>query len=489
LQINVLRTNLQSTIYNLQFRMTVNPPSIPLLHGRYRIEEQLGVGRLAVVYRAYDERLQRKVLVHLLRKDLIGQETLRQRFIQEAHTSARRSHQSLLEVFDSGEIANRPYMITEYVAGRTLREIGALPLEEALLYFRQLVGAVATCQVARVPHPPITSNNVVLVEDGHVELLENWQTPAAEIARDAACYRAPERTTGAPASAASAVYSLGLLLIEMLTGKRVIEGDDPRAIAQQHLVAHIPALSEIRPLLYAPSLEVILQRATARRPEDRLPDAAALGQALDDLRRDLSIDTQRLPAPPVPRLGVRERINRTTGRLRTARVAPVPATPPADDNAYAPAPVRVSSARRSIVGMIIMLTMLVVFACGAYYAISITVDRIANIELPRPELPALPDLGVNLPDFGIELPDWLTGIVSGGGQVWVVNIDGPEGLNLRREPGTTAEIVTFLPSGTHVRQIGGPQTVDDVEWLKIRAQTSDGNVIEGWVSKRFLRPE
>jgi eukaryotic-like serine/threonine-protein kinase len=125
LQINVLCDNLQSTICNLQFGMTVNPPSIPLLHGRYRIEEQLGVGRLAVVYRAYDERLQRKVLVHLLRKDLIGQETLRQRFIQEAHTSARRSHQSLLEVFDSGEIANRPYMITEYVAGRTLRETAA----------------------------------------------------------------------------------------------------------------------------------------------------------------------------------------------------------------------------------------------------------------------------------------------------------------------------------------------------------------------------
>jgi hypothetical protein len=211
------------------------------------------------------------------------------------------------------------------------------------------------------------------------------------------------------------------------------------------------------------------------------------------LRRDLSSDTQRLPAPPVPPLGLRERINRSTGRLLAPRMvpAPVPARPPADDSAYAPAPVpvRVSSARRSVVGLIIMLTMLVVFACGAYYAISVAVDRVANIELPRPELPTLPDLGVNLPDFGIELPNWLTGIVSGGGQVWVVNIDGPEGLNLRREPGTAAEILTFLPSGTHVRQVGGPQTVDDVEWLKIRAQTSNGQVIEGWVSKRFLKPE
>ena len=84
------------------------PLSIPLLHKRYRIEEQLGAGRLAVVYRAYDERLQRQVLVHLLRKELVDQETLRERFIQESHTAARRSHQSLLEIFDSGEIAGRP---------------------------------------------------------------------------------------------------------------------------------------------------------------------------------------------------------------------------------------------------------------------------------------------------------------------------------------------------------------------------------------------
>src|SRR5256885_13356164 len=116
----------------------------------------------------------------MLRKELINQEPLRQRFVQEAHTSASRSHQSLLEIFDSGEVAGRPYMVTEYVAGRTLRELGALSPEEALLYFRQVVGAVATCQAAGVPHPPITSNNIFLVDDGHVELVESWLMPRSE---------------------------------------------------------------------------------------------------------------------------------------------------------------------------------------------------------------------------------------------------------------------------------------------------------------------
>lgn len=475
-----------------------NPPSIPLLHGRYRIDEQLGVGRLAAVYRAYDERLQRQVLVHLLRKDLVAQQALRQRFVDEAHSSARRSHQSLLEVFDSGEIAGRPYMITEYVAGRTLRELGALSLDEALLYLRQLVGAVAACQQAGVSHPPISSSNVVLVADGHVELLENWRTPLAEQALDLAAYRAPERVAGGPLTHSGVVYALGLLLIELLTGRRVISGDDARALAQQHLSARIPPLSELRPPLYSPALDALIQRATARRPEDRLPDAAALGQALDDLRRGLSVDTRRLERPPVPAGGVRERINRGTGRLRAQMGLPSLAPPPLPAPAAPPAagqPVRSypNAARRSLTGMAVVFTMLAVFACGAYYGITVLVDRVANIELPRPslDLPALglelPNLDAVLPALGIELPGWLTGVVSGGGQVWVVNIEGPEGLNLRQAPGVSAPIITFLPSGTHVRQIDGPQAADNTDWIKVRAEL-DGQIVEGWVSRLYVKP-
>jgi eukaryotic-like serine/threonine-protein kinase len=461
------------------------PVSIPLLHGRYRIEEQLGAGRLAVVYRAIDQRLQRQVLVHILRKELLGQEALRQRFIQEAHSNARRSHQSLLEVFDSGEIAGRPYMITEYVAGRTLRELGALSLEEALLYFRQLVGAVAAAQAAGVPHPPITANNVILVEDGHVELLENWRTPAADVALDAACYRAPERTAGGPASPAAAVYSLGLLLIEMLSGRRVVRGDDPRAVAQAHLSIQIPALSHIRPLLYSPALDELILSATARDPAQRLPDAAALGQALDALRRDLSSDTRRLAHPPVQRPKLRERISRSTGRMAARREQELPEPGPRGQPAAEP-PRRAyagQSRRRSITGMVILLAMLIAFAGLGYYGVSLALDKLVNIELPRPalDLPALPDLG-------IEWPSWLTGVVGGSGQVLVVTGVPDEGLNLRAEPSLNGQIVKLLPNTTRVRVIDGPKVVDAVPWMHIRA-TLDGQDIEGWASANFLKPE
>jgi len=463
----------------------MTPVSIPLLHGRYRIEEQLGAGRLAVVYRAHDQRLQRQVLVHILRKELLGQETLRQRFIQESHSNARRSHQSLLEIFDSGEIAGRPYMITEYVAGQTLRELGALPLEEALLYFRQLVGAVAAAQAAGVPHPPITANNVILVEDGHVELLENWRTPAADVALDAACYRAPERTAGGPVSAAAAVYSLGLLLIEMLSGQRVVRGDDPRVVAQVHLSTQIPALSQIRPLLYSPALDELIQRATARDPAQRPADAAAFGQALDVIRRDLSSDTRRLTRPPAQRPGLRERINRSTGRIAAPRepVRPDPgvrAQPPAEPprRAYAN-----QSRRRSITGIVIVLVMLIAFAGFGYYGVSLALDKLTNIELPRPafDLPALPDLG-------IEWPSWLTGVVGGSGQVLVVTGVPDEGLNLRAVPALNGQVITLLPNTTRVRVLDGPKVVDAVPWMHIRA-TLDGRDVEGWASVNFLKPE
>lgn len=467
------------------------PTSPPILHGRYRIEEQLGAGRLAVVYRAYDERLQRQVLVHMLRKELLDQEPLRQRFVQEAHNSARRSHQSLLEVFDSGEVAGRPYMITEYVAGRTLRELGALSPEEALLYFRQVVGAVATCEDVGVPHPPITSSNIFLVEDGHVELVESWLTPLAEVALDMAYYRAPERTEGERGTTASTVYGLGLLLLEILTGRRVISGDSPRAVAQAHLTARIPSLSEVRPSLYIPSLERLLQQATARRPEQRPPNAAALGQALDDLRRDITGDTGRLAAPPVQPPSLRERINRTAGEFVSPHpiARPAPGYQPADvQNTLAQeAPRRrarpASNRRRSISGIMIMLALLLVVACGTYYGVSLVVNKLTSIELPRPSL-GIPSLH----DLGIDLPDWLTGVVSGGGEVLVVTGVPVEGLNLRDAPGLTTQVIGLLPNGTHIRKLEGPRVADNVPWLRVRAKLGDREV-EGWVSANFVKPE
>lgn len=462
------------------------PTAEKLLFGRYRVQEQLGETRLSTVFRAMDERLQRPVLVHLLRKDLVGQAPLRQRFLDEATASARRSHPALLEVFDSGEVVNRPFMITEFATGRPLRALGLLTLEDALLYVRQVVGAVATCQAAGVPHPPISSSNVLLVDEGRVKLVESWLTPPDAVALDLAHYRAPERSQGQSPTPANAVYALGLLLYELITGKRPITGPDPRAVIAAHLTTRIASLSEVRPLLYLPALERLLARATARAPEQRPPDAAALADALDALRREVGADTDRLAAPPAPQRG--RRLARDAGTVRADETAvhvasqgqspqhrptlpdavPVfaqPAGPMNVDSTTSANRAKLhQSAQRAFLGWAVALLLLLGVVYGSYVGASYVVDRFFEISLPQISLP-------------FTIPWW-----TGGEETLVVNA---EGLNVRDQPGTQGAVRTTLLKGTRVVKLEGPRTVGDTPWVRVRAVVND-QTIEGWVSLKYL---
>jgi hypothetical protein len=453
------------------------PTPLPLLHHRYRIEQRLGIGRLAVVYRAYDERLERPVLIHLLRRELIDNDVLRDRFLQEAQNSARRSHRSLLDVYDTGELAGRPYIVTEYVAGHTLRDIGALSPEDALLYFRQIVGAVAACQAAGVHHPPISSSNVILVDDGHVELVESWLLEPEEVPRDLASYRPPERTAGAPSDPAGVVYSLGLLLIEMLTGRRLVQGATAQEVAQAHAGLRIPPIAALRPAIYAPLLDDLVQRMTARDPALRPPDAAALAQALDDVRAALTSETRRLPVVATP--SVVSQVRQATGRMRAASPRTRRQSAPAAQPSELPAAVTAPPGGRSALGLGIMAVMFAIVAVIAYTLATYAVEGLADIRLPRPE--------ISLPSLGINLPEWLTGVAQGGGQILEVNIRDAEGLNLRSDPGLQTPVIALLPNGTRVRKLSDTRIVDDVEWVRVRASIS-GQELEGWVSARYVRP-
>ncbi|MCU0491679.1 MAG: serine/threonine protein kinase [Chloroflexaceae bacterium] len=459
------------------------PTTAPLLFNRYRVQEQLGEGRLAGVYGATDERLQRRVLLHLFRKELVGQNQLRERFVTEVNASAQRSHPALLEVFDSGEVGGRPFMVTEYAVGRPLRSVGALTLEQALLYMRQVSGAVAACQARNLPHPMISSSNVLLVDEGRVKLVESWLLPAAEVPLDVATYRPPERTEGQPATPASVVYSLGLLLYELLTGSRAIRGTDPAAVARAHLNTRVPQLSHSRPTLYLPALETLLARATARLPEQRPPDAAAFAEALNELWRTMGRTTQQLAAPPVSQRPFRQgRPNphrQDTATLPQPALMPRPAAPqPALDEEPRMQPVdrRTVQQRaliRGLVGWVLVVSLLLAVAFGSYLLASDLVRRFANIELPRP---TLPDIG------GIQIPAWLGGAPAG--PAYVINTDA---LNMRESADINAPVIRAFPRGTRVQQIAGPETVGTIQWVKVRAEL-DGQAYEGWMSLGLLAP-
>jgi hypothetical protein len=485
---------------------SATPTAAPLLFGRYRVAELLGETRLALVYSAADERLQRRVLVHLLRKELVGQERARARFIAEAAQMARRSHQALLEVFDSGEAGGRPFLVTEHSSGRPLRSLGLLTMEQALLYLRQVAGAVAVCQSERGPelpvglyHPPISSSNVLVVDEGRVKLVDSWLQPPDAVQADLAHYRAPELSEGQQPTPASAVYSLGLLLYELVTGVRPVSGEDARATALAHLSARIPPLRSARPALYLPAAERLLARATARSPELRFADAQGFTDALDTLWRDLGAVTQHLaplrparvqrieatppgprpdasapvaPAPPLPtppqrRGGLAEVAQSITGRF--TRQQPVD-----------PGELRRQNLVRGLVGWLVMMGLIALVAAASYVAVNALADRVADGSGPSvPGLPSLP-----APPQGGPL-GWLD-MLFARDEVYIVNI--AEGLNLRSDPSVNGAILEVVPNGSPVRKLEGPQVADNIPWIRVRAEVG-GRAVEGWMSLNYLLPE
>jgi serine/threonine protein kinase len=468
---------------------TTSAPSKPLLFGRYRVEEQLGTGRLATIYHAIDERLQRHVSIHVLRKDLTDNEQLRQRFQDEINARAQVSHPALIEVFDSGESNDRAYMVTEYIRGRPLNAVGVLTVEHALLYTRQVTGAVALCMQRGLPCPPISSSNVWVVGDGQVKLIESWQLSPTDITLDLAHYRAPELTEGQPSSPASTVYALGVLLYELITGTRPMRGDDAMSIAQAHLTTQIPPLSHTRPLLYLPTLEKLINRATSRIPGQRPRDVAAFGNEIDALWRRVGSETQRLAVTPVslPPHRVKTGIlhqqpspspsSSSSSQHPSAHHVEHQPTPPHRQH-YGPQPLdRATRQRRSLVrsliGWAVMMIMLAVVVIGSYSAASFVVDQFFAIKLPQ----------ITLPDFSLELPEWFPGAEEQN--VLVVNIN--EGLYLREEPGLSTTILANIPNGTRVYQLDEPVVVDNVEWVKVRTETGEGEPLEGWMSLNYLK--
>lgn len=495
---------------------TVTPTAAPLLFGRYRVQEQLGTTRLSSVYAANDERLQRQVLIHLLRKDLASQERMRDRFISEIAQSAQRSHQALLEVFDSGEAAGRPFMITECVRGRPLRSMGVLSVEQVLLSMRQVAGAIAVCQshvatdmLGGLYHPPLSSSNLLLVSEGRVKLVENWQMPPDEILADLAAYRAPELSEGQPLTLACATYSLGLLLYELLTGERPVSGDNAQSIALAHLTVRIPPLAQCRPSLYLPKAEQVVAKATARYPEHRYANAQEFAVALDALWRDFAVSTQPVAVPSV-RHTPPPHVSTPPPVAAIPHPQPHPRTDPqtfARSHRFLPflqiqwpgsggrSPVAgtrppnpghtvgMRNMTRSLVGWLVMIGLLCVVATGSYMGVSALINQFSGISMPNlPSFPGLPS--ITTPSNPLS---WLGGFFKHD-TIYIVNL--AEGLNLRAQPDmyNDANIMLVVPNSTPVIKLQDPVVRDNIPWLRVSVEVG-GKHYEGWMSLKYLRQE
>jgi eukaryotic-like serine/threonine-protein kinase len=260
------------------------------LGGRYRPLRRIGSGGMGTVWEADDLVLHRRVAVKILSPSLCEDETVAARFHREAQAAGRLAHPNVAAVFDYGEEQGCPFIVMELVQGRTVRELlderGRLPVDEALDVAAQVAEALAAAHAAGIVHRDVKPGNVMVADGGRVKVMDfgiadaSWFDPITDtgIVMATARYISPEQATGGSGGPASDVYSLGMVLYEMLAGRAPFEGPSPFAVAAAHAYEVAPPVSRFVPSL-PPSVAAIVDRATRKDARER-PSAQALAFGL-----------------------------------------------------------------------------------------------------------------------------------------------------------------------------------------------------------------
>src|SRR5213082_1530678 len=228
-----------------------------LFHGRYKILRKLGTGGMANVYLAEDQELGRRVAIKILNERHAGDDQFIERFRREAKNAAGLSHPNIVSIYDRGEAEGTYYIAMEYLAGRSLKELivsrGPTPIRIAIDYARQILAAIGYAHRHGIVHRDIKPHNVVVDADGRLKVTDfgiarsgaSQMTEVGSIIGTAQ-YLSPEQARGAPVDQRSDVYSVGIVLYEMLTGKVPFTGDTPLEIAMKHLSEVPVPPSEVR---------------------------------------------------------------------------------------------------------------------------------------------------------------------------------------------------------------------------------------------------
>jgi serine/threonine-protein kinase len=271
------------------------------LNGRYRLEARIGSGGMSTVFRALDETLQRQVAVKLMNREVATDSDQLERFRREARAVAQLSHPHIVGVIDAGEDEGRPYIVFEYVEGETLkdriRRMGRLPITEAVAYAIEIARALGAAHARHIVHRDVKPQNVLIDEEGSAKVtdfgiartLDEEGLTADGRVLGTTDYVSPEQALGQRVTGQSDLYSLGVVLYEMLTGEVPFTGDNQVAVAMKHVREMLPDVQSRRPEVSA-ALAAVVDNATAKRVEDRYANDAELIADLEDV---LAIETAR----------------------------------------------------------------------------------------------------------------------------------------------------------------------------------------------------
>ncbi|HEY3960492.1 MAG TPA: protein kinase [Solirubrobacteraceae bacterium] len=284
-----------------------------LLGGRYRLDAEIGRGGMSTVYRAFDMVLERPVAIKLMHREIAADSDQLERFRREARSVAQLSHAHIVTVIDAGEeptpggasgtvmAVGTPYIVLEYVDGETLKDLirrdGPLDIPQAIAYAIEIARALGAAHERQIVHRDVKPQNVLLDPEGGAKitdfgiartLSEEGLTIAGRVL-GTTDYVSPEQALGQPVTGQSDLYSLGIVLYEMLTGETPFKGASPVAVAMRHVREEVPDVQLLRPRVSA-ATAAILDRATAHDLDRRYPDAQSM---VADLEEALAIEASR----------------------------------------------------------------------------------------------------------------------------------------------------------------------------------------------------
>ena len=314
-----------------------------MLDDRYEILELIGSGGMANVYKARCHRLNRLVAIKILKSDLADNADFRRRFHDESQAVAQLSHANIVSVYDVSTNPDREYIVMELIDGITLKQYmerrGRMDWRESLHFITQIMRGLSHAHSRGIIHRDIKPQNIMVLRDGSVKVadfgiacLANQGQTLTQEALGSVHYISPEQARGDRIDARSDLYSAGVVLYEMLTGRLPVEGDSAVSVAIQHLSSVPLAPRDIDPSIPEP-LELICMKAMNSDPNKRYASADAMIEDLEKFRRDPSVDMdyirQELTAPaadteptmPLPTAQVASAVKKHTGELRREREA------------------------------------------------------------------------------------------------------------------------------------------------------------------------
>src|SRR5467141_589265 len=281
-----------------------------LIGGRYRLDAQIGRGGMSTVYRAFDMVLERPVAIKLMHSEIAADSDQLERFRREARAVAQLNHPHVVTVIDAGEEPNteaghpgkgRPYIVLEYEEGETLKDVirheGPLEIPQALAYAIEIARALGAAHERQIVHRDVKPHNVLVDAEGGAKitdfgiartLTEEGLTMDGRVL-GTTDYVSPEQALGQPVTGQSDLYSLGIVLYEMLTGEVPFRGDSPVAVAMKHVREDVPDVQALRPEVSA-ATAAVLERAVAKDLTRRYPSATSMAS---DLGEVLALETSR----------------------------------------------------------------------------------------------------------------------------------------------------------------------------------------------------